>query len=68
MGLLKKRGNNYLNIAFTDNNDKVLKNYKDVLSGIKSYIEKIYDKKSGEYERDYMENKFNSDDKFPLNK
>ena len=68
MGLLKKRGNNYLNIAFTDNNDKVLKKSKEVLSGINSYIEKIYNNKSGEYGEDYMENKFNFDDKLPLNK
>ena len=26
--LKKKRGNKYLNIAFTDNNDEVLKKYK----------------------------------------
>ena len=38
------------------------------MSGIKSYIEKISNEKSGEYEREYMENKFNSDDKLPLNK
>ena len=47
----KKRGNKFLNIAFIDNNDKVLKKYKEVFSGIKSYIEKI-DNKSGEYEKD----------------
>ena len=34
----EKRGNKYLNIAFTDNNDKVLKKYKEVLSGINSCI------------------------------
>ena len=36
----EKRGNKYLNIAFADNNDEVLKTYKEVLSGIKSCIEK----------------------------
>ena len=37
MALLKKKtGNKYLNIAFTDNNNEVLKKYKEVLSGIKS--------------------------------
>ena len=64
----EKRGNEYLNIAFTDNNDEVLKKYKEVLSGIKSCIEKINNNKSGEYEKDYMKIKFNSDDKLPLNK
>ena len=64
----QKRGNRYLNIAFTDNNDKVLKKYKEVLRGIKSCIEKVNNSKSGEYEKDYMEIKFNSDDKLPLSK
>ena len=64
----EKRGNKYLNIAFTGNNDEVLKKYKDILSGIKSCIEKINDRKSGEYEKDYMKIKFNSDDKLSLNK
>ena len=64
----EKRGNRYLNIAFTDNSDEVLKNYKEVLSGIKSCIEKINKNKCGEYEKDYVKIKFNSDDKLPLNK
>ena len=29
----EKRGNRYLNIAYTDNNDEVLKKYKELLSG-----------------------------------
>ena len=64
----EKRGNKYLNIYFTDNNDKVLKKNKEVLSRIKSSIEKINNNKSGEYEKDYMKIKFNSDDKLSLNK
>ena len=64
----EKGGNKYLNIAFRNNNQEVLKKYKEVLSKIKSCIEKIYNKKSGEYEKDYMKIKFNFDDKFPLNK
>ena len=66
--IAEKRGNKYLNIAFTDNNDEVLKKYKEVLSGIKSCIEKINNKKSGEYEKYYMKIKFNSDSDLPLNK
>ena len=66
--LKKKRGNKYLNIAFTDNNDEVLNKYKEVLNGIKSCIEKINNNKSGEYEQNYMKIKFISDDKLPLNK
>ena len=64
----EKGGNKYLNIAFTDNNVEVLKIYKEVLSGIKRCIEKLNNNKSGEYEKDYMKIKFNSDDKLPLNK
>ena len=64
----EKRANKYLNIAFTENNDEVLKKYKKVLSGIRSCIEKINNNKSLEYEKDYMKIKFNSDDKLPLNR
>ena len=64
----EKGGTKYLNIAFTDNNDEVLIKYKEVLSGVKGCIEKINNNKSGEYEKDYMKIKFNSDDKLPLNK
>ena len=64
----EKGGNKYLNIAFTDYNDEVLKEYNKVLSGIKSSIEKINNNKSGEYEKDYMKITFDSDDKLPLNK
>ena len=38
------------------------------MGGIKSCIEKINNNKSGEYEKDYMKIKFNSDHKLPLNK
>ena len=64
----EKRGNKYLNIASTDNNDEVLKKCKEVLSGIKSCIEKINNDKSGEYQKYYMKIKFNSDDELLLNK
>ena len=63
----EKRGNNCLNIAFTDNNDELLKKYKEVLSGIRSCIEKINNNSSGEYEKGYMKIEFDSDDKLPLN-
>ena len=46
---------------------KRIKKYKEVLNGIKSWIEKISNSKSGEYEKDYMKTKFNSDDKLTLN-
>ena len=40
----------------------------EVLSGIKSGIDKINNNKSGEYEKDNMKIKFDSYDKLPLNK
>ena len=64
----EKKGNKYLNIALTDNNDEALKKYKEVLSGIKSCIEKTNNNISREYRIDYKKIKFNSDDKLPLNK
>ena len=38
------------------------------MGGIKCGIKKINNSKSGEYEKDYMKIKFDSDDKLPLNK
>ena len=38
------------------------------MSGIKSGIEKINNNKSGEFEKDYVKIKFDSDDKLPLDK
>ena len=67
-GFTEEKGSKYLHIAFTDNNDKVLRKYKEVLGEVKSCIEKINNSKSGEYEKDYIKMEFNSDDKLPLNK
>ena len=36
--------------------------------GLRAVLKKINNNKSGEYEKDYMKIKFNSDDKLPLNK
>ena len=52
----EKRGKKYLNIALTDNNDEVLRKYREVLGGNKSCIEKINNNKSGEYEKRLYEN------------
>ena len=64
----KKEGSKYLNITLTDSNSKVLKKYTEVWSGIKDWIEKVNGSKSGEYGKDYMKIKFNSDGDLPLNK
>ena len=64
----RKESDKYLNIALTDRSSKVLKKYSEVCNEIKDYIEKINDDKSGEYDKDFMKIKFNSDDNIPLNK
>ena len=57
-----------MNIASTDRNSEVLRKYSEVWNGIKDCIERINNNKLGEYDRDYMKIKFNSDDYIPLNK
>ena len=63
----EKNGNKYLIFDSTDENKELLKKYNDVWNGIKNKIEAVT---SGEcdYEKDYMEIKFNSDDDLPLKK
>ena len=61
-------GNKYLNIALIDSNSEVLKKYAEIWKKIKDKIKKINNGKLGEYEKDYMRIKFNSDDDLPLNK
>ena len=61
----EKEGNKYLNIAFTDSNNEVL---KKVWSGIKDQIKNVNDCRSRKYGKDYMKIKFNCDDHLPLNK
>ena len=53
--------NKYLIFDSTDENKELLKKYNDVWSRIKNKIEEV---SSGErdYEKDYMNIKFNSDD------
>ena len=63
----EKNENKYLILDSSDENKDLLKKYNDVWSGIKNKIEVV---SSGEcdYEKDYMNIKFNSDDDLPLNK
>ena len=69
MDTLKKvNGNKYLTFASTDKNKKVLEKYTKLWDEIKYHIQTIRVDKSGEYEKDYMKIKFNSDDDLPLNK
>ena len=64
----ENNGNKYLTFASTDKNKKVLENYIMLWDKIKYHIQTINANKSGEYEKDYMKIKFDSDDDLPLNK
>ena len=64
----EKEGSKYLNIALTDSNSEVLKEYAEVWSGIGDQIKKINNGQVGEYGKDYIKIKFDSDDELPLNK
>ena len=67
-GFIKEKdGSKYLNITLKDSNSEVFKKYEEIWSKIKGQIEKINGSKSGEYGKDYMKIKFNSDDDIPLN-
>ena len=63
----EKGVNKYLISNSIDENKELLKKYNDVYNGIRNKIKKI----SGDecdYEKHYMEIKFNSDDDLPLTK
>ena len=59
--------NKYLTFASTEKNKEVLKKYRELWNGIKYLIE-CNSIKAGEYEKDFMKIKFNSDVNLPLNK
>ena len=61
----KKNGNKYLFFASTDKNKEVLEKYTELWDKITDLIVKI-DNKPGEYVKDLMKIKFNSDDNLPL--
>ena len=62
----EKEGSKYLNIVHSSN--EVLKKYEGVWSGIKNCIYKINNNTQGEYGKDYMKIKFDSNDNLPSNK
>ena len=64
----EKEGNKYLNISLRFNNDDVLVKFAEVWRGIKDQIKKINNGSVGQYGKDYMKIKFDSDDNLPLNK
>ena len=52
----------------TNENKEVLKKYREHWNGIKNKIETINGSKKGEYGKDFMKIKFDTDDNLPLNK
>ena len=64
----EKNGSKYLVFDSTDENKEVLKKYTELWDGIKNEIETINGGKKGEYGKDFMKIKFNTDDNLPLNK
>ena len=64
----EKNGDKYLNIADTDRNSEVLKKYSEVWNKIKDRIKKINDSELGEYDKDFIKIKFNTDVDMSLNK
>ena len=68
----EKNGSKYLTFASTNKNKEVLAKYTELWDKIENLTpcnitEKI-DDKPGEYGKDYMKIKFNSDDNFSLKK
>ena len=59
-------GSTYLVFDSTDKNKEALKKCTELWDGIKNEIETINNK--GEYSKDFMKIKFNTDDNLPLNK
>ena len=66
--IIEKEGSKYLNISLTNNNNDVLKKMGRSLKLIKDQVKKINNGSIGEYAKDYMKIKFDSDDNLPLNK
>ena len=64
----EKNGNKYLIFNSANKNKEVLKKYTKIQNGIKNEIETINGSKEGEYDKDFMKIKFDTDDDLPLNK
>ena len=64
----EKNGLVYLVFDSTNENNEVLKIYNEFWDGIKNEIETINNRKTSEYDKDFMKIKLNSDDNLPLNK
>ena len=64
----ENNGNKYLVFGSTDENKEVLKKYRELWDGIKNEIETLNGGKKGEYGKDFIKIKFNTDDSLSLNK
>ena len=64
----EKNGSKYLVFDSTDENKEVLKKYTELWNGIKNEIKTINGGKKGEYGKDFMKIKFDTEDNLPLNK
>ena len=64
----EKNGSKYLAFHSTDENKEVIKKYTELWDGIKNEIETINGGKKGEYGKDAMKIKFNTNDNLPFNK
>ena len=64
----ESNGNKYLTLVSTDKNKEVLIKYIKLWDEIKYLIKRINGGEAGEFEKEYMKIKFNSDDNFPLSK
>ena len=68
IGHIEENGNKYLVFDSTDENKEILKKYTELWDGIKNEIKTINGGKIGEYGKDFMKIKFNTDDNMLLNK
>ena len=66
----EKTGSKYLAFDSVDKNKEVLKKYREytLWDGIKNEMKTINEGKEGEYRKDLMKIKFDTDDGLPLNK
>ena len=64
----EKKGSKYLVFDSMNEDNEVLKKYKELRDGIKKEIETINDSKKAEYDKDFMKIKSDTDDNLPINK
>ena len=64
----EKNKNKYLVLDDVDKNKEVSKKYKEVWEGVKKKIETINGGEKVEYGKDFLKNRFESNDDLPLNK